>query len=82
MKDFETFRKKLPAGTTLLVVKNTLVEKAIEGTKFEPLKAACKGPNAFIFSGEEVAPRYDNIIILHTIYFIFVGPLSGHLFCN
>lgn len=56
VKDFENFRKKLPAGVELIVAKNTLVEKAVAGTKFEPLQAACKGPNAFLFSGEEVAP--------------------------
>ena len=57
VKDFETFRKKLPAGVQLVVAKNTLIEKAIEGTRFEPLKQACKGTNAFLFSGEEVGPR-------------------------
>lgn len=57
VKDFETFRKKLPQGVELIVAKNTLVEKAIEGTKFAPLKAACKGTNAFLFAGEEVAGR-------------------------
>lgn len=51
----ETFRKKLPSGAELLVAKNTLVKKAIQGTKHEPLGPACAGPNAFIFSGEEVA---------------------------
>lgn len=57
MKDFETFRKKLPDGVELIVAKNTLVEKAVEGTKFEPLKAACTGTNAFLFCGEDIAAR-------------------------
>lgn len=57
VKDFETFRKKLPQGVELIVAKNTLVEKAVEGTPYAPLKAACKGTNAFLFSGEEVAGR-------------------------
>ena len=51
----ETFRKKLPAGTELLVAKNTLVKKAIAGTRHEALSEACVGPNAFVFSGEDVA---------------------------
>jgi len=55
VKDFETFRKKLPAGTELVVAKNTLMKKAIEGTPYEPLGPACVGPNAFLFSGEDVA---------------------------
>ena len=55
MKDFELFRKKLPAGTRLFVAKNTLMKKAIEGTHYEALGPACVGPNAFLFSGEDVA---------------------------
>ncbi len=55
MKDFETFRKKLPAGTELVVAKNTLMKKAIAGTQYEALGEACVGPNAFLFSGEDVA---------------------------
>jgi large subunit ribosomal protein L10 len=55
VKDFETFRSKLPAGTELFVAKNTLVKKAIAGTPYEALGSACVGPNAFLFSGEDVA---------------------------
>ena len=55
MKDFETFRKKLPAGTELIVAKNTLMAKAVEGTSYAALSEACVGPNAFLFSGEDVA---------------------------
>jgi large subunit ribosomal protein L10 len=55
VKDFETFRSKLPAGTQLFVAKNTLVKKAIAGTPYEALGSACVGPNAFLFSGEDVA---------------------------
>jgi large subunit ribosomal protein L10 len=55
VKDFEQFRKKLPAGTELVVATNTLMKKAIEGTPYEPLGPACVGPNAFLFSGEDVA---------------------------
>lgn len=55
VKDFETFRKKLPAGTELVVAKNTLMVKAIENTKYAALGPACVGPNAFLFTGEDVA---------------------------
>ena len=55
MKDFETFRKKLPQGTELIVAKNTVMVKAIEGTQYAALSEACVGPNAFLFTGEDVA---------------------------
>jgi large subunit ribosomal protein L10 len=55
VKDFETFRKKLPQGTELIVAKNTLMVKAIEGTQYAALSPACVGPNAYLFSGEDVA---------------------------
>jgi hypothetical protein len=58
VKDFEIFRSKLPKGTELFVAKNTLVKKVIAGTTYEPLGAACVGPNAFLFSGEDVASRH------------------------
>ncbi len=52
------FRSKLPAGTELFVAKNTLVKKVIAGTPYEALGPACVGPNAFLFSGEDVASRH------------------------
>jgi len=55
VKDFELFRSKLPATTKLFVCKNTLMIKATSGTPYAPLEAACVGPNAFLFSGEDVA---------------------------
>jgi hypothetical protein len=58
VKDFEIFRSKLPAGTELFVAKNTLVKKVIAGTTYEALGPACVGPNAFLFSGEDVASRH------------------------
>lgn len=44
-------RKQLrEAGITYKVYKNTLVNRAIQGTEFESLKEALEGPNAFAIS--------------------------------
>ena len=44
-------RKNLrEAGVTYKVYKNTLVNRAIEGTEFESLKDVLEGPNAFAVS--------------------------------
>ena len=47
-------RKNLrEAGVTYKVYKNTLVNRAIEGTEFESLKDVLEGPNAFAVSTED-----------------------------
>lgn len=57
VKQFQALRGALPETTKLVVAKNTLVEKAIEGTKWEPLKPCIKGMNAWLFvHSDEIPP--------------------------
>lgn len=56
VKQFQTLRRSLPESTTLLVCKNSLLGKAIEGTKFEALTPAMTGMNAFLFIHTEEVP--------------------------
>ncbi|MGI6730554.1 MAG: 50S ribosomal protein L10 [Anaerovoracaceae bacterium] len=54
----DAMRKKLrEANVDYTVYKNTLVSRAIEGTKYEPLKDSLAGPSAFAFSYDDaIAP--------------------------
>ena len=57
VKQFQELRAKLPESASLVVMKNSLLEKAIEGTQFEALKPCMTGMNAFLFvHSEEVPP--------------------------
>ena len=56
VKQFQDLRNSLPGTTTLLVAKNTLVFKAIEGTEWEALKPCMKGMNAWMFVHSEEIP--------------------------
>ncbi|XP_055800642.1 50S ribosomal protein L10, chloroplastic [Solanum dulcamara] len=56
VKQFQDLRAQLPETTKLLVAKNTLVLKAIEGTKWEALKPCMKGMNAWLFVHSEEIP--------------------------
>ncbi|KAL3820074.1 hypothetical protein ACJIZ3_005979 [Penstemon smallii] len=56
VKQFQELRTQLPETTNLLVAKNTLVIKAIEGTKWEALKPCMKGMNAWLFVRSEEIP--------------------------
>eukprot|EP00241_Pyramimonas_parkeae_P010907 CAMPEP_0114254414 /NCGR_PEP_ID=MMETSP0058-20121206/16964_1 /TAXON_ID=36894 /ORGANISM="Pyramimonas parkeae, CCMP726" /LENGTH=231 /DNA_ID=CAMNT_0001368627 /DNA_START=60 /DNA_END=755 /DNA_ORIENTATION=- len=47
------FRRSLPADANFVVSKNTLMKRAVDGTKFEAFGDALKGPNAFLMVGEE-----------------------------
>ena len=48
-------RKKLrEAGVDFVVYKNTLMNRAIQGTVFESLKDTLSGPSAFAFSTDDV----------------------------
>lgn len=46
-------KKARESGVYLRVVKNTLVERAVEGTDFECVKGACTGPLLYAFSKED-----------------------------
>lgn len=56
MKQFQELRRQLPESSKLLVAKNTLVYKAIEGTQWEALKPCMKGMNAWLFVHSEEIP--------------------------
>eukprot|EP00475_Leptophrys_vorax_P009968 TRINITY_DN16645_c0_g2_i1.p1 TRINITY_DN16645_c0_g2~~TRINITY_DN16645_c0_g2_i1.p1 ORF type:complete len:235 (+),score=31.90 TRINITY_DN16645_c0_g2_i1:91-795(+) len=57
VKQITDLRRRLPESSSLVVMKNSLLEKAIEGTQFEPLKPAMSGMNAFLFvHSDEIPP--------------------------
>ncbi|MBA0746419.1 hypothetical protein Gogos_008941 [Gossypium gossypioides] len=56
VQQFQDLRRSLPETSKLLVAKNTLVLKAIEGTKWEALKPCMKGMNAWLFVHTEEIP--------------------------
>ncbi|KAK8492728.1 hypothetical protein V6N13_012671 [Hibiscus sabdariffa] len=56
VKQFQDLRRSLPESSKLLVAKNTLVLKAIEGTPWEALKPCMKGMNAWLFVHTEEIP--------------------------
>lgn len=56
MKQFQELRRTLPESVKLVVAKNTLVGKAIEGTPWEALKPCMKGMNAWLFVHTEEIP--------------------------
>ncbi|EFJ12741.1 hypothetical protein SELMODRAFT_425112 [Selaginella moellendorffii] len=56
VQQMQNLRRSLPEKTKLMVAKNTLVGKAIEGTKWEALKPCLKGMNAWLFVHTEEIP--------------------------
>lgn len=55
VKTISRFRRELPEGTELVVCKNTLMNLAaseVEG--WSALSEHCKGPNAWLFIGEDI----------------------------
>ncbi|KAH7656841.1 large subunit ribosomal protein L10 protein [Dioscorea alata] len=56
VKQFKDLRGTLPDTVKLIVAKNTLVGKAIEGTAWEALKPCMKGMNAWLFVHTEEIP--------------------------
>ncbi|KAF7828990.1 50S ribosomal protein L10, chloroplastic-like [Senna tora] len=56
VKQFQDLRRSLPETSKLIVAKNTLVYKAIEGTEWESLKACMKGMNVWLFVHTEEIP--------------------------
>ncbi|CAA6669337.1 unnamed protein product [Spirodela intermedia] len=57
VKELQELRKSLPESVKLVVAKNTLVGKAIEGTPWEALKPCMKGMNAWMFVHTEEIPE-------------------------
>ncbi|EFJ09278.1 hypothetical protein SELMODRAFT_49101, partial [Selaginella moellendorffii] len=56
VQQMQNLRRSLPEKTKLMVAKNTLVGKAIEGTKWEALKPCLKGMNVWLFVHTEEIP--------------------------
>lgn len=56
VKQFQDLRRSMPESTKLIVAKNTLVFKAVEGTPWEALKPCMKGMNAWMFVHSEEIP--------------------------
>ncbi|GJX43272.1 50S ribosomal protein L10, chloroplastic [Tanacetum coccineum] len=56
VQQFQQLRTTFPDNTKLIVAKNTLVLKAIEGTQWEALKPCMKGMNAWLFVHSEEIP--------------------------
>ncbi|KAI8000351.1 hypothetical protein LOK49_LG09G00613 [Camellia lanceoleosa] len=56
VKQFQDLRRSLPQTSKLIVAKNTLVLKAIEGTQWEALKPCMKGMNVWLFVHSEEIP--------------------------
>ncbi|KAI3705571.1 hypothetical protein L1987_75810 [Smallanthus sonchifolius] len=56
VQQFQQLRTTFPETTKLIVAKNTLVSKAIEGTQWESLKPCMKGMNAWLFVHSEEIP--------------------------
>mmetsp|Transcript_23401 Transcript_23401/g.38728 ORF Transcript_23401/g.38728 Transcript_23401/m.38728 type:complete len:213 (+) Transcript_23401:143-781(+) len=50
----EGLRRSLPAGTVAAVVKNKLMEKAVEGTDYEAATSLLKGANMWFFIEEDI----------------------------
>merc|ERR1712194_170453 len=50
----QSLRRSLPDGTTMRVVKNTLMKRAIEGTEYEIAGKAIKGANMWFFIEEDI----------------------------
>lgn len=52
-EDTQLRRQLREAGVSYKVYKNTLVNRAVEGTEFESLKDVLEGPNAFAVSADD-----------------------------
>lgn len=56
VKQFQDLRNSLPDSVKLIVAKNTLVNRAIEGTPWEALRPCLTGMNAWLFVHTEEIP--------------------------
>ena len=50
----QTLRRSLPEGTTMKVVKNKLMSRAVEGTEYEPVGEMLQGANMWFFIEEDI----------------------------
>ena len=54
VKDVGTIRNSLPEGTTMSVVKNTLMNRAIDGTDYAVASELLKGSNMWFFIEDDI----------------------------
>ena len=54
VSEVQSLRRSLPEGTTMKVVKNKLMARAIEGTDYEPVGDMLKGANMWFFIEEDI----------------------------
>lgn len=54
VKQVQTLRRSLPEGTTMSVVKNKLMARAMEGKGFEGTETLLKGANMWFFIEEDI----------------------------
>ena len=55
VSESETLRRSMPEGTTISVVKNTLMNRAVEGTEYEEATSGLlKGANMWFFIEEDI----------------------------
>mmetsp|Transcript_298 Transcript_298/g.304 ORF Transcript_298/g.304 Transcript_298/m.304 type:complete len:219 (+) Transcript_298:64-720(+) len=50
----QTLRKSLPESTTMMTVKNALMNRAVAGTDYEVATSMLKGPNTWFFIEEDI----------------------------
>jgi len=50
----QILRRSMPEGTTISVVKNTLMNRAVEGTDYEAATSLLKGSNMWFFIEEDI----------------------------
>lgn len=50
----QSLRRSMPEGTTISVVKNTLMNRAVEGTDYEAATSLLKGANMWFFIEEDI----------------------------
>merc|ERR1712176_1456494 len=51
----ESIRRSMPEGTTVSVVKNTLMNRAVAGTEYEAAVSLLKGPNMWFFIEDDIS---------------------------
>ena len=52
--DAQKLRRSMPEGTTISVIKNTVMERAIEGTEYETATSLLQGANMWFFIEEDI----------------------------
>ena len=55
VSEVQTLRREVPETTTVSVVKNTLMSRALEGTEYGEAASLLKGPNMWFFIEDDIA---------------------------